>query len=105
MKRLVLAGALLPVLFAGALSAADTINAAGASFPAPIYQKWFEEFKAKTGVNVRLATGNPLLEVFVPDTFGSLTRRDCVAGENSLNSLSYQHRATARTGKFGIPRS
>jgi hypothetical protein len=38
MKRLVLAGALLPFLFAGAVSAADTINAAGASFPAPIYQ-------------------------------------------------------------------
>ena len=24
--------------------AAETINAAGATFPAPIYQKWFEEF-------------------------------------------------------------
>src|SRR5579871_5487802 len=23
---------------------AETINAAGATFPAPIYQKWFEEF-------------------------------------------------------------
>ena len=49
MKRIVLAGTMLPLLFAGALSAADTINAAGATFPAPIYQKWFEEFKAKTG--------------------------------------------------------
>ena len=39
-------------LFAGALSAADTINAAGATFPAPIYQKWFEEYKAKTGIQV-----------------------------------------------------
>jgi phosphate transport system substrate-binding protein len=27
-----------------AASAAETINAAGATFPAPIYQKWFEEF-------------------------------------------------------------
>jgi len=35
------------VLFAaaGSLAAsAETINAAGATFPAPIYQKWFEEF-------------------------------------------------------------
>jgi len=52
MKRLVLAGAVLPFLFAGSLSAADTINAAGASFPSPIYQKWFEEYKAKTGVQI-----------------------------------------------------
>jgi phosphate transport system substrate-binding protein len=27
-----------------AASAAETINAAGATFPAPIYQKWFEEY-------------------------------------------------------------
>lgn len=52
MKRIVLAGTLLPLLFAGAASAANTINAAGATFPAPIYQKWFEEFKAKTGVQI-----------------------------------------------------
>ena len=30
---------------AGTMAAsAETINAAGATFPAPIYQKWFEEF-------------------------------------------------------------
>jgi phosphate transport system substrate-binding protein len=52
MKRLILAGTLLPLLFAGAASAADTINAAGATFPAPIYQKWAEEFKAKSGVAI-----------------------------------------------------
>src|SRR5580692_4389732 len=52
MKRVVLAGTLLPLLFAGALSAAETINAAGATFPAPIYQKWFEEYKAKTQIQI-----------------------------------------------------
>jgi phosphate transport system substrate-binding protein len=52
MKRIILAGTLLPILFAGAGSAAETINAAGATFPAPIYQKWCEEFKAKTGVQI-----------------------------------------------------
>jgi phosphate transport system substrate-binding protein len=52
MKRIVLAGTLLPLLFAGAASAADTINASGATFPAPIYQKWFEEYKTKTGVQI-----------------------------------------------------
>ena len=52
MRRIILAGTLLPLLFAGAASAADTINAAGATFPAPIYQKWAEEFKTKTGVQI-----------------------------------------------------
>ena len=52
MKRIILAGTLLSLSFAGIVSAADTINAAGATFPAPIYQKWFEEYKAKTGVQI-----------------------------------------------------
>jgi phosphate transport system substrate-binding protein len=50
MKRIYCAATLISLLLAGIASAADTINAAGASFPAPIYQKWFEEFKAKSGV-------------------------------------------------------
>ena len=29
---------------ASVAASAETINAAGATFPAPIYQKWFEEF-------------------------------------------------------------
>src|SRR5579885_555586 len=34
-------------------AAAETINAAGATFPAPIYQKWFEEFhKAHPDVQI-----------------------------------------------------
>src|ERR1700689_2513312 len=38
---------LLTILLAGATAigaSAETINAAGATFPAPIYQKWFEEY-------------------------------------------------------------
>lgn len=42
-KQLVWAG-LLAISVAIALPAAETINGAGATFPAPIYQKWFEEF-------------------------------------------------------------
>jgi phosphate transport system substrate-binding protein len=39
---------------AGAIAAsAETINAAGATFPAPIYQKWFEEFhKAHSDIQI-----------------------------------------------------
>ncbi|HVV43896.1 MAG TPA: phosphate ABC transporter substrate-binding protein PstS [Bryobacteraceae bacterium] len=51
MKKILLAGALLPLIGAVTASAA-TINASGASFPAPIYQKWFEQYKAKTGIQV-----------------------------------------------------
>lgn len=46
MKEIVLLRlAVLPVLFATAAMGAETINAAGATFPAPIYQKWFGEYK------------------------------------------------------------
>ncbi len=38
---------------AATLTAAETINAAGATFPAPIYQKWFEEYhKAHPDVQI-----------------------------------------------------
>jgi phosphate transport system substrate-binding protein len=44
------------VLLAAAMSraiSADTINAAGATFPAPIYQKWFEDYhKAHPDVQI-----------------------------------------------------
>src|SRR5216684_8838531 len=35
---------LLAVAASAAVSA-ETINAAGATFPAPIYQKWFEDYR------------------------------------------------------------
>jgi phosphate transport system substrate-binding protein len=44
MKRHILWTVLLASA-ATALASAETITAAGASFPAPIYQKWFEEFR------------------------------------------------------------
>jgi phosphate transport system substrate-binding protein len=52
MKKLIIAGTMLPLLFAGVAPAAETINATGATFPAPIYQKWFEEYKARTGIRI-----------------------------------------------------
>ena len=44
MNRQILWTTLLAIAASMAMSAAETINAAGATFPAPIYQKWFEEF-------------------------------------------------------------
>ena len=46
MKKLVLMGlAVLPAIFATAAMGAETINGAGATFPNPIYQQWFGEYK------------------------------------------------------------
>ncbi len=46
MKKLTVMGlTVLPALFATVAMGAETINAAGATFPAPIYQKWFGEYK------------------------------------------------------------
>src|SRR3981081_3223925 len=44
MKKQILWTMLLAAAATMALSA-ETINAAGATFPAPIYQKWFEEYR------------------------------------------------------------
>jgi phosphate transport system substrate-binding protein len=43
MRSTVLIAAVLAMAFPAAY-AAETINAAGATFPAPIYQKWFQEY-------------------------------------------------------------
>jgi phosphate transport system substrate-binding protein len=46
MKKLVVLGlTVLPAFFATAAMGAETINGAGATFPNPIYQQWFGEFK------------------------------------------------------------
>ena len=53
MTKQVLLTGLLALGAAAALPAAETINAAGATFPAPIYQKWFEEYhKAHPDVQI-----------------------------------------------------
>jgi phosphate transport system substrate-binding protein len=46
MKKLVIMGlTVLPALFATLAMGAETINGAGATFPNPIYQQWFSEYK------------------------------------------------------------
>jgi phosphate transport system substrate-binding protein len=45
MKKLIVTGLALTGLVATAAIAAQTINGAGATFPNPIYQQWFGEFK------------------------------------------------------------
>ena len=53
MKRQLLCTGLLAAVTVTVMPAADTINGAGATFPAPIYQKWFEEFhKAHADVQI-----------------------------------------------------
>jgi phosphate transport system substrate-binding protein len=50
---------LLPAMLAGgAIASAQQMNAAGATFPMPIYQKWFEEYhKLHPGVQINYGGG------------------------------------------------
>ena len=52
LKHLVSAGVVAFGLAAGLVQAETTINGAGATFPYPIYAKWAETYKAKTGVSM-----------------------------------------------------
>jgi len=52
LKHLVIAGVVAFGLTAGLVQAETTINGAGATFPYPIYAKWAEAYKAKTGVSM-----------------------------------------------------
>lgn len=44
--------ALFAVAAGSAAHAAETITAAGATFPFPIYSKWFQQYKEKTGIQI-----------------------------------------------------
>jgi len=50
LKRALLTLAVVTV--AGVAAHAQSLNGAGATFPAPLYQKWFQEYAAKTGVQI-----------------------------------------------------
>ncbi len=52
LKQTMAAGAVALGMVTGPVHAASTINGAGASFPYPIYAKWAEAYKAKTGVGM-----------------------------------------------------
>ncbi len=52
-----LAAALMgATLFGGGKAAAASLNGAGATFPYPIYSKWFYEYNKKTGVQINYAS-------------------------------------------------
>ncbi len=42
----------LPVLLVSATAQAQTLNGAGATFPAPLYSKWFDVYNAQTKVQI-----------------------------------------------------
>jgi phosphate transport system substrate-binding protein len=52
LKHLVIAGVVAFGLTAGLVQAGTNLNGAGATFPYPIYAKWAEAYKAKTGVSM-----------------------------------------------------
>ncbi|MEK9134604.1 MAG: phosphate ABC transporter substrate-binding protein PstS [Pseudomonadota bacterium] len=52
LKNTVATTAMALGMVAGLAQAAETINGAGATFPYPIYAKWAEAYKAKTGISM-----------------------------------------------------
>jgi phosphate transport system substrate-binding protein len=52
MKHVAIAGATAIGLISASAFAAGTLNGAGATFPYPIYGKWAEAYKAKTGIGM-----------------------------------------------------
>jgi phosphate transport system substrate-binding protein len=52
LKNTAVAGAVALGMIAGLAQAAETINGAGATFPYPIYAKWAEAYKSKSGMNM-----------------------------------------------------
>jgi phosphate transport system substrate-binding protein len=50
LKRAFLSVAILA--FTGIAAQAQSLTGAGATFPAPLYQRWFQEYAAKTGVQI-----------------------------------------------------
>lgn len=52
MKSLLSIGVAAAAIAAPSAAMADTLNAAGASFPAPIYQRWFKDYADATGNQV-----------------------------------------------------
>ena len=52
MKSLLSIGVAAAAIAAPSAAMADTLNAAGASFPAPIYQAWFQNYAKQTGNQV-----------------------------------------------------
>ncbi len=56
MKKLLIIAVAALVLASGAAYAAQTLNAAGATFPYPLYSKWFYEYNQKTGTKINYAS-------------------------------------------------
>lgn len=52
LKRRALWSGLFLLALASVAPAAETITAAGATFPFPIYSKWFQQYKEKTGIQI-----------------------------------------------------
>ena len=56
MKKLLILAVAALVLASGAAYAAQTLNAAGATFPYPLYSKWFYEYNQQTGTKINYAS-------------------------------------------------
>ena len=56
MKKLVATLAIAMTLFTVSAFAGETLNGAGATFPYPLYSKWFYSYEKETGTKVNYAS-------------------------------------------------
>ncbi len=56
MKKLLIIAVAALILASGAAYAAETLNAAGATFPYPLYSKWFYSYNQQTGTKINYAS-------------------------------------------------
>ncbi len=99
------------VAAASVAASAETINAAGATFPAPIYQKWFEEFhKMHSDIQVNyqsIGSGGGIRQLTEGTVdFGAsdmpMTNEQIVEG-HQVQSAAFPDRARRHRPTYNVP--
>jgi phosphate transport system substrate-binding protein len=110
MKKFVFGITILSSLLASSAMAADTINAAGATFPAPIYQKWFSEYKAahpEVQINYQaIGSGGGIRQLQAGTVdFGAsdMPMKDAAIGEMKVKPLHFPTVMGAVVLSYNIP--
>jgi phosphate transport system substrate-binding protein len=93
LKKLVVAAVATLIVGAGAAQAAD-LTGAGATFPTPVYSRWAEAYKAKTGIALNyqsIGSGAGIKQIKAKTVdFGASDKPlplDAPAGKDSLNAI------------------
>ena len=85
-RRIVILNALLAAIVTVAAAQQILINAAGATFPNPMYSKWFSEYATKTGYRPE-AMGDVFKVFKAQETFELNRAKTARDGEHGINKL------------------